>query len=703
MPRKQSPLQANARRATPARGTRGHASHACGISRPSQRLPLPRPRRPPRPAVRPALAPPPRSPASSAPAMGRPLAPAPPRPQGAPPPPSADALSQLLYPSHRALRARVFALLREDVFRLHWGEGVAQERERTAARIARLREAGVFRGTVSRGDVAGARRYDALIDVLALLDHSLEVKLGVNFGLFAASVHRLGSDAQRAYWLPRVESGEASGCFALTELGHGSNVRGIETQARYDAVSRTFEIHTPHDAAQKYWIGGAAQTADVAVVFAQLTVGGLERGIHVFVVPLRERGKVCPGVHIEDCGAKAGLNGVDNGRIWFSRVRVPRESMLSRLSQVGLDGTFTAELQSPDARFGAMLAALTGGRVGIAGNSVSNAMLGLTIAIRYSAVRRAFSPGKGLQEVPLLFYSSHQRQLMIPLATAFVYAFCARDLREEYYRSVESGVVSKNMHSSSAGYKALFTWFMQDALQAAREACGGQGYKSENRIAPLRADRDVMLTFEGANSVMMQQVGKSLLTEIGAATKNGGRFAADSIVSCLNSPPKSSGTSKPIDQDFIKAAFWHRESKLVKELGKKFAEAMGRNKGSHFHAWNDCLEIAELAAFAHMHRRIYDAHLVHLKRAFALDDGCGEAMTLCGRLWAANVIRSDPAFLRLECLSPVQVNDVQDQIAEMCSRVTGISELLLDGIGYPDHVLAPIAVDYVAHNARAKL
>lgn len=619
-------------------------------------------------------------------------------------PPSPNALNQLLFPTNRRLRSQLFHLLHEPIFRPRTHLTVRQHRDITLARINRLQQAGFFRNTVSAATSEGSRRYDTVTNTIALLDHSIEVKIGVSFGLFGATVRKLGSHAQSRYWLPRIESLQTWGCFALTELGHGSNVRGIETTAEYLPETQQFEIHTPSESAQKYWIGAAAESASHAVVFAKLSIAQVDHGINVFVVRLRDSaGNVCPGIRIADCGAKAGLNGVDNGRIWFTHVRIPREDMLSGLSQVAPDGTYTSSVPSPDARFGVILAALTGGRVGIAYNAISAALFGLTVAIRYSLARRAFAPGEGQPEVPLLYYKSQQRQLMIPLATAFVYAFCARDLVEEWYHAIDTNLVTKSIHSVSAGYKALFTWFMQDTLQASREACGGQGYKSDNIIAPLKADRDVMLTFEGANTVMLQQVGKVLMAELATYKKNGGRFAKDSVLAVLDTTPNSSGSSNTLDRQFFEFAFQKREKQLVFALGKEYKRAYKERNGSAFHAWNDCWGTAERAATAHMHRRIYEAHLQHVKRAFAKDVGCGEALTLCGQLWAVDVIRKDPDFLRLGCVSASQLTDLIGQTDGLCLRMAAIAEPLLEGVGIPDHLLPPIALDYVRHNSRAML
>ncbi len=176
----------------------------------------------------------------------------------------------------------------------------------------------------------------AAFETLAYGDLSLLVKTGVQFGLFGGAILQLGTKRHHDAYLRDLVTGELLGCFAMTETGHGSNVQALGTVAAYDAVVRRVRDHDRTGrTARKDYIGNAARHARLAVVFAQLETGGEGRGVHAFVVPVRdESGAVLPGVRVEDDGLKLGLNGVDNGRLWFDGVRVPREALLNRFADV---------------------------------------------------------------------------------------------------------------------------------------------------------------------------------------------------------------------------------------------------------------------------------------------------------------------------------------------------------------------------------
>src|SRR3989440_8479535 len=285
--------------------------------------------------------------------------------------------------------------------------------------VSQTRSARLFfpREYGGEGDMGGAL---SAFETIALVDLSLLVKVGVQYGLFGGVIRRLGTERHHRRYLHAAMTMELPGCFAMTETGHGSDVQSIRTTATYDPAREEFTIHTPDDDARKDYIGNVARDGRLAAVFAQLITAGKGRGVHVFLVPIRDqRGRPCPNVRIEDCGHKGGLNGVDNGRLWFDQVRVPREALLDRFGKVARDGSYSSPIESETRRFFTMLGTLVSGRVSVAGAALSATKLALAIAIHYGSTRRQFrAPGRD-EEVILLDYLHHQRRLLPPLATTY--------------------------------------------------------------------------------------------------------------------------------------------------------------------------------------------------------------------------------------------------------------------------------------------
>ncbi|WP_141015261.1 acyl-CoA dehydrogenase family protein [Nocardioides sambongensis] len=358
----------------------------------------------------------------------------------------------------------------------------------------------------------------ASFETLAYGDLSVLVKVGVQFGLFGGAILQLGTERHHDAYLADIVSGRLLGCFAMTETGHGSDVQSLGTVARYDAETREFVVTTAEPGANKDYIGNAARHARLAVVFAQLEVAGERHGVHALVVPLRdESGGVLPGIRIEDDGAKMGLNGVDNGRIWFDEVRVPREALLNRFADVTEDGTYTSEIESSGRRFFTMLGTLIQGRVSVGGAGISASKVALTIAVEYALKRRQFQASDDAPEELLLDYGMHQRRLLPLLARTYGLHFAQEVLvsrLDEVFSGASTDEATRKMlESRAAGTKALATWHATRTIQECREACGGAGYLAENRFAALKADTDVFTTFEGDNHVLLQLVAKGLLTD----------------------------------------------------------------------------------------------------------------------------------------------------------------------------------------------
>ena len=360
-----------------------------------------------------------------------------------------------------------------------------------------------------------------VFEELVFADPSLQIKYGVQWGLFGAAILYLGTESHHKELLPKVINLETPGCFAMTETGHGSDVANIGTTATYDEQTLEFVIHTPNRHAWKDYIGNAALHGKAAVVFAQLITKGENHGVHAFYVPLRDdNGNFLEVVGGDDYCIKGGLNGVDNGRLHFTNVRIPRRWLLNNYGSVDEAGNYSSPIESKGRRFFTMLGTLVQGRVSITGGVTNAQKIALTIAIRYANERRQF-PSQSGEEHVLMDYGRHQRRLLPALARTYAQAFAHLELLEQF-DEVFSGRNDTDstrayLETVAAASKALSTWNALDIIQISREACGGQGFMAEHRMVGLRADLDVYATFEGDNNVLLQLVAKRLLSDYSKA------------------------------------------------------------------------------------------------------------------------------------------------------------------------------------------
>lgn len=358
---------------------------------------------------------------------------------------------------------------------------------------------------------------------LVFADPSLQIKFGVQWGLFGSAILYLGTEHHHKTFLPGAVNLDTPGAFAMTETGHGSDVASIGTTATYDPATEEFVIHTPNRHSYKDYLGNAALHGEAAVVFAQLYTEGQNHGVHAFYVPIRENGVLLPGVGSEDDGLKGGLNGIDNGRLFFDQVRIPRTNLLNRYADVTPDGTYTSVIDSPGRRFFTQLGALVQGRVSLVGAVVNAQKLALDIAINYGLERKQF-PGPDGEEKTLLDYQRHQRRLLPLIARTYAQAFTHQELLQQFHvvftGENDTDETRQDLETVAAASKALSTWYALDTIQEAREACGGQGFMAEHRLTGLRADLDIYATFEGDNNVLLQLVAKRLLGDYAKAFKS---------------------------------------------------------------------------------------------------------------------------------------------------------------------------------------
>ena len=436
------------------------------------------------------------------------------------PPFDPAAMQRLLDGPQAPVRARVRAVLsRSDFTPLPPEASIEQQRDAASRGLQLLADEKIGALALPRAH-GGAEDWPGFIaafETIAQHDVSLAIKFTVHFGLWAACLQLLGNEDQARRYLPGAADLSLPGCFALTEIGHGSNARELETTAAYDPEADEFILRSPTFAAGKNYIGNAARDGRVAAVFAQLSTQGQPRGVHAFIVPLRDaNGCVLPGVRIEDNGPKMGENGVDNARLWFDGVRVPRANLLDRLGRVEADGTYASNIASPAGRFFATIGALVGGRIAIAAAAVGTAKVGLLIAVRYAVRRRQFRAPGAAEETRLLDHPTHQRRLLPLLANVYAVDFTLKHLvqrRTATSHGEKNPEATREVERLAAGVKAWASWNCTHTLQACREACGGEGYLSVNRLPGLKADTDIFTTFEGDNTVLMLWLGRNLLAD----------------------------------------------------------------------------------------------------------------------------------------------------------------------------------------------
>jgi acyl-CoA oxidase len=550
------------------------------------------------------------------------------------------------------------------------------------------------------GDVGGVV---TAFQMLGYGDLSLLVKAGVQWGLFGGALQNLGTARHHDRYLRDTMDGTLLGCFAMTESGHGSDVQHLRTTATYDPAAREFVIHTPEPGARKDYIGGAARDARMAAVFAQLVTGGVSHGVHCFLVPIRSgAGEALPGVTISDCGEKAGLNGVDNGRLVFDSVRVPREALLNRYADVAEDGTYSSAIENETRRFFTMLGTLVRGRISVAGGAGTATQKALTLAIRYGATRRQFANPATGEEVVVLDYLAHQRKLLPALATSYALHFAQEDLVGRMHEqqkftdvpAVPDERLQRELETRAAGIKALGTWHATTTIQACREACGGAGYLSENLLPQLKADTDVFTTFEGDNTVLLQLVAKTLLSEyarrVGTLDVRGKlRFAADLVVGEV---AERTGARSVLlradvrDRDHQRRLLAAREEHLLGSLARRMRPALkpGADQFALFNAAQDHLIEA---ARAHVDRLVFDAF------ADAVDgtvdpptrDLLGQVLALYG----LSVLEGRRAwFVEHGYLTNARSKAVTEGVNALCAALRPYARELVDGFGIPETWLA---------------
>ena len=604
------------------------------------------------------------------------------------------AMRALLDDEYSELRDELRQLLSRPDF--HYPNTTNKEvhRDWVRARLVTLAERGY--GALPLPEAYGGKddfaAYSVIFEMLGYHDGSLAIKFGVQFGLFMGSIANLGTAGHHRAYLRGAAQLDILGCFAMTETGHGSNVRGLETTLTYIPASDEIEVHTPHWGAGKEYIGNALD-ARLATVFGQLIVAGQSQGVHAAVVPLRNAaGELQPGVSVEDCGYKIGLNGVDNGRIWFDHVRIPRTELLDRFGSIDEQGKYTSPIEQEGKRFFTMLATLVGGRVCVPRAGLSAAKAGLAIAINYALRRRQFAVAPAAPETLLLDYPSHQRRLLPVLAKAYALDATLDWLNRRYAK--RSRETMRELESQAAGIKAYATWYTTETLQICREACGGKGYLLENRIGQRKGDTDIYTTFEGDNTVLSYLVARSLLTTFREEFNAEGafgvlRFVAGRVTSQFTdlSPiaVRNTDAEHLRSEEFLSAAFRFREERMVYSVAQRIRRKIKGGMSSADAFLTVQTQLRDLA-MAYVERLVFERFREN--NAQVSNEQLRAPLDLMCALFGLEALERDRGwFFEYEFLTPAKSKAIRREVGQLCAELRPHAGGLVDAFGIPEEVL----------------
>eukprot|EP01006_Ploeotia_vitrea_P011470 TRINITY_DN3050_c0_g1_i1.p1 TRINITY_DN3050_c0_g1~~TRINITY_DN3050_c0_g1_i1.p1 ORF type:complete len:697 (-),score=95.98 TRINITY_DN3050_c0_g1_i1:99-2189(-) len=348
---------------------------------------------------------------------------------------------------------------------------------------------------------------------------------GDHFGLFVGTLLTQSTMEQIREWVPRATKMQIIGCYAQTELGHGSNVRGIETTATFDQATDSFIINSPTLTSLKWWPGALGVCCTHAIIYARLILKGKDYGYHAFMVPLRdEKHQPRPGVIVGDLGPKFGYNYNDSGYCGFRNVRIPRFNMLAKYQSVSKDGEYN---KPPRGLSKIGYITMTRTRVAIVRGAGFALARACTIGARYNLVRtQGFKDNKSGTENTILDYQLQAHRILSQLALAYALNFAASDLNRilaDFNKkltagdSAEAAAALPELHATSAGLKAITTDIAAQGIEEVRKCCGGQGFAMSGGIAKLLLDYTPNVTFEGDRHPMSLQASRYLIQALGSA------------------------------------------------------------------------------------------------------------------------------------------------------------------------------------------
>ncbi|KAK4262580.1 hypothetical protein QN277_028125 [Acacia crassicarpa] len=514
----------------------------------------------------------------------------------------------------------------------------------------------------------------------------------LHWGMFIPAIKGQGTEEQQQKWLPLAYKMQIIGCYAQTELGHGSNVQGLETTATFDPQTDEFVINSPTLTSSKWWPGGLGKVSTHAVVYARLITDGQDQGVHGFIVQLRSLDDhlPLPGITIGDIGMKFGngaYNSMDNGVLRFDDVRIPRNQMLMRVLQVTREGKCVQSNVPRQLIYGTM--------VYVRQTIVSDASCALSravcIATRYSAVRRQFGSHNGGPETQVIDYKTQQARLFPLLASAYAFRFIGEWLKW-LYTDVTGRLQANDFstlpeaHACTAGLKSLTTSATADGIEECRKLCGGHGYLCSSGLPELFAVYIPSCTYEGDNVVLLLQVARHLMktiSQLGSGKKPVGTTAymgrVEQLMQCRSDVQIAEDWLKP---NVVLEAFEARAARMSVACAQALSKFTNPEEGFQ-QLSADLVE----AAVAHCQLIVVSKFLEKLQQDIP-GKGVKQQLQILCSIYALFLVHKHLGdFLSTGCITAKQGSLANEQLRSLYSQVRPNAIALVDAFDYTDHYL----------------
>ena len=484
-------------------------------------------------------------------------------------------------------------------------------------------------------------------------------------------------------------------------MGHGSNVRGLELEARWDHEAKNFILHSPTLTASKWWPGSLGRTANHAIVVAQLMLpekGGKESsyksyGPHPFIVQIRDlaTNKPLPGIVAGDIGPKYGYTSMDNGYMLFNQFRIPHSAFLSRYSKVDSETGVYTKPPNTAVAYGSM----TYIRARIIMHSRLVLARAVTVAVRYLSIRRQFRDRDGKEEgteMAVLDYPTVQIRILPLLATTFALHYSGRAMHE-LYQSTRQGINSgdfsalADMHSTSTGLKSLCTMLAADGIETCRRACGGHGFGGGTGLIPLNNEYLSKPTVEGDNWMITQQTASALIKKVTDVIKSPDTIQKDFTSKNLRDFYISQRyTDKGILFDILNDdnAIVNAFNKRAADLSFKAYKERVENKRSWTSLLIQLYKLSRAHSQAILVRNFHEA----LNTDSSMSTKLKPVLRDCFRLFSLYTMDLESReFYNAGGVSNEQLNTLPDRIQDLMAKIRPHAVNLVDSWSIPEYLL----------------